>query len=141
MQVPHCIAAAVGKCSADLDLQQILPDGERPFGDVLLPNAKAIQVCHFDGPALASQKLQSVEAGAHIALCLLTQPGQSLNKLSSFICFVDAHARAISSSNCHSNHTKGAASQPCRRHDATGGPHDTRCIHIHALQAQTCWAS
>lgn len=62
----------------NLDLCQVLPDGESPFADVLLPNAKAIQICHLDGPSLSGQKLQSVQAGAHITLCLLTQPGQSL---------------------------------------------------------------
>lgn len=63
---------------ADLNLQQVLPDGKSSFADVLLSNAEPTQVCQLDGPPLAGQELQCVQAGTHIALCLLAQLGQSL---------------------------------------------------------------
>ena len=60
-------------------MQQILPDGESAFVDVLLAYAEAFQVCYFDWPALTGQKLQSVQAGPNITLCLLTQTRQGLH--------------------------------------------------------------
>ena len=40
-----------------LDLQQVMPNGKGALADVLLTNAEANQVCHFDGASLARQEL------------------------------------------------------------------------------------
>ena len=53
-------------------MQQILPNAESAFADVLLTYAQASQVCDFDRPAFAGQELQRVQAGPDVAFCLLT---------------------------------------------------------------------